>query len=133
MTGIAILLHNLNPDERMAAFRSAAIQQAGPPGNDHRGPGFPAVGNRRFHQGDEFRNIVRVSGFTEPDAAALNQFFDLDRDGGLPADAPATGRGGLVAGHGGCPVIQNHQDKPDILHHRIDQSRNPGMKKRGIA
>lgn len=46
MAGIAVLLHNLDPDERKTAFRAAAIQQAGAPGNDHRRPDFPAVGNR---------------------------------------------------------------------------------------
>ena len=51
---------------------------------------------------------------------------------GWPPFATA-GRGRLVAGHGGCPVVQNHQDKADILNHGIDQGRNPGMKKRGIA
>ncbi len=116
----------------MAALGMTAIQQTGPSGDDNRRTRFPAVGYRGFYQRNEGRYIVGVSDFAESDAASLNQFFDMNRDGGFSGDALCAGRRRLVAGHGGGAVIQNDENEADILGDGIDQGGNSGMKKCGI-
>ena len=52
---------------------------------------------------------------------------------GVPGGREGNPRMGLVAGHGRGAVVQDDQQKIVALVHGVDQSREPGMEKSGVA
>jgi len=113
--------------------RVQPVDQAAMSCNHHGRAVFSAVHHRLSYKGNKGVQLIGVGSADKIHTTAFYQFFDINRHQGFTADPPAAGRRGLVPGHGRGPVIQNHQDKMDILGNRIYQGRKSGMEKSGIS
>ena len=87
-----------------------------------------AVFDRFLQQGDEVLDVVRIGNAAKCHTTSLNQGLEIYGSGTVHGR-----RGWLVARHGGGSVVENDQYKTDILGHRIDEGRDTGMEKCGIA